>query len=64
MEIIGIWTSRDTYSAEESARDSITIGELIRELENYDEDAKVVFVNDNGYTYGRISTRGINDITE
>lgn len=33
---------------------TLTVGELIEELEQYDEDTPVIFSNDNGYTYGEI----------
>ena len=48
-------TNRSEYSATEAAKHSITVGELIAELEHYDEDAKIVFSNDNGYTYGYVT---------
>lgn len=31
---------------------TITVGELIGMLEDYDEDTPIYFSNDNGYTYG------------
>lgn len=34
---------------------TITVGELIAELEQYDEDTPVILCNDNGYTYGEIT---------
>ena len=54
-EIITLNTTRTDYGAKEAALRSITVGELISLLEQYDEDSKVIFSNDNGYTYGRIS---------
>ena len=33
----------------------MTVGELIRLLEDYDEDMEVYISNDNGYTYGGIT---------
>ena len=53
--IIKLYTSRDAYDVRDAAEYSMTIGELISELRQYDEDDKVVFCNDNGYTYGGIS---------
>ena len=51
---------RDVYSARDlveknrfGARGTMTVGELISELENYDEDAPIMLNNDN-YTYGKI----------
>lgn len=51
---IGIWTSHDCYDVDYATKRTMTVGELIAELENYDEESKVVFVNDNGYTFGYI----------
>lgn len=52
--IITIDTRRSDYSVKEAADDSITVDELIEELRNFPGDCKVVFKNDNGYTYGYI----------
>ena len=52
--IITIDTRRSDYSIKEAADDSITVDELIEELRNFPGDCKVVFKNDNGYTYGYI----------
>lgn len=62
--IVAFFTDRETYSAEDSAKHSITVRELIDELEQYDEDAKVVFANDNGFTYGKITNRCIAQIED
>lgn len=48
-------TNRTYYSAQEAAKDSITVKELIDELSNLPSDEKVIFSNDNGYTYGYIT---------
>lgn len=45
---------RDTYSVEEAAARSLTVREFIELLENENENDKVVFSNDNGYTYGYV----------
>ena len=47
-------TTRTDYSAKEAGKFTLTIGELIKELNMFDEDEKIVFCNDNGYTYGQI----------
>lgn len=52
---------RDTYSAEESALQSMTVKELINCLEQFDEDDKVVLSHDNGYTYGYLGYRRIDE---
>ena len=44
---------RDAYSADQIKK-TLTVGEIIRILEQYDEDTKVLLQNDNGYTYGSI----------
>ena len=45
--------NRDGY-APNQCYETLTVGELISILENYDEDLKVYLRNDNGYTYGSI----------
>lgn len=45
---------RDGYSPEQCGR-TMTVGELIGFLEQFDEDAEVFINNDNGYTYGSIT---------
>ena len=57
--IITIDTRRSDYSVKEAADDSITVEELIEELRYLPGDCKVVFKNDNGYTYGYIQDRDI-----
>ena len=55
INVIELLASRDYYDAETAAKHSITVGELINELRNYDEDTKIIFSNDNGYTYGVVT---------
>ena len=45
---------RTAYSADQ-IKNTMTVGDLIRFLEQYDEDTKVYLSNDNGYTYGSIT---------
>lgn len=55
MNIVTLKTNRSEYDIRDAARYSMTVGELIQELKyNFDEDDKIVFSNDNGYTYGYI----------
>ena len=62
INIVILKTSRDSYDIRESADYSMTVGELINELKkNYDEDDKIVFSNDNGYTYGIIERESIDE---
>ncbi len=61
VNIVMFNTSRDSYDIRESADCSMTVGELISELRNYDEDDKIVFSNDGGYTYGYIRRESLDD---
>lgn len=46
-------------------RHTMTVGELIRCLENFDEDTPVYLKHDNGYTYGGIRWNSFeDDVTE
>ena len=57
--IITLSTNRSHYNIEGAADDSMTVAELIEELRYLPGDCKVVFKNDNGYTYGYISARDV-----
>ena len=46
-------TRRNGYTPSQCGK-TMTVGELIEVLENFDEEAEVYFRNDNGYTYGSI----------
>lgn len=63
MKAIIIQAKRQAYGVEDIVSDSrtLTIRELIEELSQYDEEAKVVLSHDNGYTYGGITARDIED---
>jgi hypothetical protein len=45
---------RDGYSPEQ-CRKTMTVGDLIAYLEQFDEEEEVYLRNDNGYTYGSIT---------
>ena len=45
--------TKDGYGIDQVGN-TITAGELISFLENYDEDTKIYLCFDNGYTYGAI----------
>ncbi len=47
-------TFREGYGTDQVRR-TMTVGELIAFLENYDEDTPVYLSFDNGYTYGGIT---------
>ena len=53
-----IETRREVYGVEDVR--SLTVGQLISELQYYDSDAPVVLSFDNGYTFGGIRSNGIN----
>lgn len=62
MNIVTLETSRTEYKASEAARRTLTVGELIQMLKQFDEDSPVVFSNDNGYTYGNVSWNTADEI--
>ena len=45
-------------------RPTLTVGELIEILEQFDYDRPIYLRNDNGYTYGSITERDIEDAEE
>lgn len=51
---------RDGYSPDQCGR-TMTVGELIEFLEQFDETTEVYLKNDNGYTYGRITEYSIEE---
>lgn len=54
-QIVTIKTSRDYYDAKECAEYSLSVAEVMEILSRCPNDAKVVFSNDNGYTFGVVS---------
>lgn len=56
MEKLILTTCREGYSTDQ-VRTTMTVGELIAFLEDYDEDTPVFLSFDNGYTYGGITER-------
>ena len=63
MTNVYIDSRRDGYSPSQ-CHDTMTVGELIDILSQYDEDQPVYIRNDNGYTYGSITERDIEDAEE
>ncbi|WP_346938116.1 hypothetical protein [uncultured Clostridium sp.] len=61
--IVFINGKRDGYAPSQCSN-TLTVGELIEILENYDSDAEVYLRNDNGYTYGSITDDDIYDNEE
>jgi hypothetical protein len=58
MDILIIDTEREGY-APEQVRNTMTVGELIAFLQDYDEDTPIYTGHDNRYTYGGIVARKI-----
>lgn len=54
MEVLFINGNRNGYSPKQCGK-TMTVGELIEQLCEYDEDTPVYLNNDNGYTYGSIN---------
>ncbi len=54
MEYVEIGARRDAYSVEDIINRTLTVGELIEILEDFDESTPVVLSHDGGYTYGAI----------
>ena len=54
MNVLTIEAHRDGYSVDQ-VYETMTVSDLIYELENYPEDTPVYISNDRGYTYGGIS---------
>jgi len=54
-EVLFIEGRRDGYSLGQINR-TMTVGELIEYLSQYDEDTLVYLQNDNHYTYGGVTT--------
>lgn len=52
--------NRQGYTPEQ-IRHTMTVGELISALEEYDNDAPIYLSHDNGYTYGGINLYDIEE---
>lgn len=57
-QVLFIEGRRDGYSIDQIRR-TMTVGELIDFLSDYDEDTEIYLNNDNGYTYGSITLYSI-----
>lgn len=60
MQKILLETNRTGYNTRQVGS-TLTVGELIGMLQDFDEDAPVYFSNDNGYTYGGLNWETIRD---
>lgn len=63
MKKLLIQTVREDYGLDQIHR-TMTVGELIDFLSNYDEDTPVYLSFDNGYTYGGITEGRFEDDCE
>lgn len=63
MKPLYIDGKRNGYGIDQCGR-TLTVGELIALLEEYDDDRPVYLRNDNGYTYGSITEYDINPAEE
>lgn len=52
--VVAMECNRVGYGPDQVMNDSMTVGELIRCLEGFDSDMKIVTSHDDGYTYGPI----------
>lgn len=59
VECVFVRGNRDAYGPDQIEDNTITVGELIEILDQYDENLKVFLRNDNGYTFGSISNNSI-----
>lgn len=59
-QVVIIEAEREGYSLDQ-IRNTMTVGELIEYLEQFDEDAQVYLSHDNGYTYGGITSNRFSD---
>lgn len=58
MDVLFINGKRNGYGVDQCGR-TLTVKELIEELEAFDGDLPVYLKNDNGYTYGSITNEDI-----
>ena len=54
-------TSRDAYGIEDVLH-TMTVGELVAHLQDYDPDTPVYLSFDSGYTYGGLDERGFEEL--
>jgi protein-arginine kinase activator protein McsA len=57
--IVKLKVTRDEYDIRNASKYSISVSELVEILERCPQDAKIVFDNDNGFTFGEISPNTI-----
>ena len=54
---------REAYGTDQINR-TMTVGELIEYLEQFDEDTKIYLCNDGGYTYGSITESSFEEVED
>jgi len=62
--VITLETKRTGYSIEQVVDRTMTVGELIDYLSDFDEDSPIVFSNDGGYTFGEIDGDGFDEFEQ
>ena len=62
-QIVILKTSREEYDIRESAKVSYSVEKLIERLENFPKGAKIVFYNNNGFTFSSIGGTSISAIS-
>lgn len=60
MNYVEINARRDAYSVKDIIGSTLTVGELIEILDEYEEDTPVVLSHDRGYTYGALHANYFN----
>ena len=63
MNALYIEGRREGYSPDQ-IRFTMTVGELMEYLDQFDEDTPVYLRNDNGYTYGSITDSSFSEADE
>ena len=63
MKYVTIEGRREAYSPEQIRR-TMTVGDLIDYLSQFDDDTPVILSNDNGYTYGSIDYDSFGETSE
>ena len=60
--IVALKTNHEFYNLKDAADSSMTVAQMIDHLSHMPQDAKVVFRNDGGYTYGYVTESRIVDM--
>lgn len=51
-KIVKVTAYSITYDAQETAKESMTVGEMIERLQDFPQDARIVYQKDNDSIYG------------